>query len=44
MQDYKNYRVIYIDDNSPSESQEDLKKYMEENKIPATVLKIIKNE
>jgi hypothetical protein len=44
MQDYKNYRIIYIDDNSPSESQEYLKKYLEEEQIPLNVLKIIRNE
>lgn len=30
MQDYKNYKIIYIDDNSPEESEEYITTYLKE--------------
>jgi hypothetical protein len=29
MQDYKNYKIIYIDDNSPDQANEYVRKYVE---------------
>lgn len=44
MQDYKNYKIIYIDDNSPEESEEYIRTYLKEEQIPSNVIKIIRVE
>jgi glycosyltransferase involved in cell wall biosynthesis len=44
MQDYKNYHIVYIDDNSPDQANEYVRKYFIEKNIPSEKVKIMINK
>jgi cellulose synthase/poly-beta-1,6-N-acetylglucosamine synthase-like glycosyltransferase len=43
MQDYKNYRVVYIDDKSPDKTGDFVNEYIKAKKIPEDKVKVIIN-
>ena len=44
MQDYNNYRVIYIDDCSPDKTGEYVQNYLKEKNIPEKNIQLIINK
>ena len=44
MQDYQNYRVLYIDDKSPDKTGYFVNEYVKAKKIPENKVKVIINE
>jgi glycosyltransferase involved in cell wall biosynthesis len=44
MQDYQNYHIVYIDDHSPDQTGDFVKKYIQEKNIPQDKIKVIVND